>query len=400
MSRSRIIVWILIYGLIIMVGGYFMPKEIDWKPNYSKNFTTPYGCKVLFGEIGSLFSTSDIEENTKSLYQIDDIISDNSLLILIDDKIEMDSLDSQILLDAVLEGIQVLIAAHQFPSRILDSAGVIVQTNYVGKYIVNEGLKNDAVQHGFYSTELNEEPNFDLEVNGEVRFFENVDSIGSARGLAWVEDLDKPNFVYYNYGKGRILLHSNPLLFTNYHMLSDGGSRYLESIFSFISEPQFIFWDEYYKEVNGQVEAKPLKVLLAEPPLRWALYLSLCGILLILVFMSKRRQRIIPEANIFKNESKELVETIGDLYFNTSDNRSILLKKISLFKQDFSRKYKCFDLREITDKVFEIYVQKTGMDQQELKKLFKEIENVSISDSITDERLIQLNNQINRLILQ
>ena len=142
-----------------------------------------------------------------------------------------------------------------------------------------------------------------------------------------------------------------------------------------------------------------MQVILAETPLRWALYLSLIGILLALLFLSKRRQRIIPELDMYSNDSKDLVQTIGNLYYNTSENNTIAAKKLTLLRQELFRRYKSNDLNPSKENI-EFLKDKTSINGAEIKEILLSIYDIENSPQISDASLTDFNKKINKLLFK
>jgi hypothetical protein len=139
-----------------------------------------------------------------------------------------------------------------------------------------------------------------------------------------------------------------------------------------------------------------LHVVLSNPALKKAVNLSVIGILLILLFMSKRKQRIIKPVDVFSNDSKELVTTIGNMYYNTSDNKEILNKKIQLFKKDMFRMH---GLRDITPRqeIIKRLADRIGMENERLEADLITIHESHNKTSISDYQLKKVNQVINKI---
>ena len=87
-----------------------------------------------------------------------------------------------------------------------------------------------------------------------------------------------PNYIKTTFGEnnGAFYLHSNPYAFTNYHLLN-GNEDYTATVLSYLPKQQII-WDNYNKS-GRKVIRSPLRYILTNPPLKWALYVSLFGLI-------------------------------------------------------------------------------------------------------------------------
>jgi hypothetical protein len=136
----------------------------------------------------------------------------------------------------------------------------------------------------------------------------------------------EPVAVSFSIGSGELILVSSPLLLTNYMTLDGNGSALQGRLMNRLKANPIIR-TEAYMSVTAQEESSPFYVLLREPPLRWALYLTFLGILLFCVFTARRRQRVIPVKKPLKNGQLEFVKQIGNLYYRNRATDSIIVKK-------------------------------------------------------------------------
>lgn len=380
------------------MAAYFMPVEKNWTPSFSKVHNWPFGGEILFNELEVLFPENEIITNDKALYELREEDSlEPGAMILIAERLSMDSLDSQILMDYIGKGNQVFMAANEFPYAILDSMDIVVESDYFTNDIIKEGFEAKEIGHHVNFNELPPDSLYNFELDRYYHYFiSEFDSLDHYNSLGWTNSEEHTNFVHFKIGDGDLFLHSNPFLFTNFYILSESGREYLSAVFSHLKNGN-IYWDENYKSIHNTQNKDQLQVIMAETPLRWAMYLSVFAIGLILFFMSKRRQRIIPELDAYRNDSKELVETIGQLYFNTSDNRNISKKKISLYKQEVFRKYRVNDSMKLAQKI-ELLNAKTAVDKSAIEKLYMLMGDIESNTSVTDGQLKILNTLANKIL--
>jgi hypothetical protein len=397
MNKNKNIRLILIYAILLLVAGFFLPKEVDWRSSFSRMHSRPFGCEVLYTELPNLFEDRKIETNERSFYEIQDTLESlGDIILIIDEQIQMDSLDMDVLIKYIDNGGTLMMSAYYFPDVLMDTLHVDVSYGLLVNDILREGFRATSVDHNFYNEELMSMDSFQLEVDGSYRYLESGDSLDLDGGLGWVNEVEKVNFAHFNMGAGQVFLHTNPFVFTNYNVLDDQGSNYVAGVLSHLPKGDII-WDENYKVINSGNEGKTLQVLLAQPPLRYALYIALAGIVLYLVFMSKRKQRVIPELDQYRNDSKDLVETIGSLYYNTSRNKTIANKKIKLFKQELYKRYK-MNGTEITKENLEFYSDKMGKSREEIRSVLESIRVAEMNNEISDPALRSLNESINTLL--
>ena len=106
----------------------------------------------------------------------------------------------------------------------------------------------------------------------------------------------------------------------------------------------------------------PFRYFLSQPPLRWALYLSMVSILLFMIFTARRKQRAIPVIREPENKSLEFTKLIGTLYYQKHDHANLVHKKFTYFAEVLRREIQV-DVEEVADdeRSFHRIAQKTGM---------------------------------------
>lgn len=154
-----------------------------------------------------------------------------------------------------------------------------------------------------------------------------------------------PNLIRFKVGKGQILLHHTPLVFTNYFARQDFFLNYYNEIFKDFNS-NIIIWDEYSRTPHYESGShytpennSPLTEFLKIENFRWAWYTLLIMFTLMIVFGAKRKQRIIPIIKHKDNSSKEYIETIGSLYYQSEDHASLAKLKLKLFNQHLFTRY-------------------------------------------------------------
>lgn len=181
----------------------------------------------------------------------------------------------------------------------------------------------------------------------DSRFF--CDSL-TQRPLGYLADT-LINFAEFPYGKGRFLLHTTPIAFSNYHLLRPEARPYAEGILSYLPEGD-IYWDAGNRipEAVGRrrnrdggarepAAEQPLAYILKQPPLAWAWYLLVAMALLYVIFRAKRRQRIIPVSARNENSSYEFISTIAHLHFREKDYQNLCIQNMKLFLAQIRERY-------------------------------------------------------------
>ncbi len=134
------------------------------------------------------------------------------------------------------------------------------------------------------------------------------------------------DFVKVNFGKGHFYVHSEPLILTNYYLLKS-KNQYLENVMSYLPDRETV----WFMENDVPLSMSPMRFILSNPPLRYAWYLLLFGLLIFVLFNAKRKQRIVPIKEPLKNTSVDFIKSIGNLYLQEGDFHEMMAKKAQYF---------------------------------------------------------------------
>ncbi|WOC51675.1 hypothetical protein BPO_1028 [Bergeyella porcorum] len=145
-------------------------------------------------------------------------------------------------------------------------------------------------------------------------------------------DYQKENtavFVKIKWGKGNLYLHTEPLFLTNYYLLYPRkGNAYLEGVFSYLPNRETLWFVEKEQQRTSD---SPLRFVLSHPPLKYAWWIFLGGLLLFAIFNAKRKQRVVPIIQPPKNQSADFVKSVGNLYLQEGDFHDMMAKKTQYF---------------------------------------------------------------------
>lgn len=223
---------------------------------------------------------------------------------------------------------------------------------------------------------------------------------------------DHPVFIRIRYGKGDIYLHTTPLIFTNYFMVSDTANAYVSAVVSRMGSGK-TFWDEEnrdydWKAFNQNTEEwmndeGPLEFILSERSLRNAWYLLLFSGILYLIFGARREQRIIPVRENMDNTSIEYAEVISQLFMKQSDHKKLILLKMDLFKSHLRERF-MLRLPQRTgdedDMFFRQAAQKTGADIELIREIFQRYAYLSLIEGVDTPDMLHFHNLIEQFYTQ
>jgi len=374
------------------------------KESYRKTDKLPFGSFIAYKGFQSEFpdywiniaeepfnkTWKNIKEDSDSTYSLYFLITKN--LLLSNDEVSA-------MIAYVRAGNDLFISADYIDSKLLDSVYCTVDRKGEIVNEVNGKMHNTSVS--MYFGKDFHAPQYSYYYFPFLNYFSSYDT--EYTRVLGVNEKNLPDYIVLFVGKGRLYLHTAPRIFSNYFLLTNDNFHYFEYVTAYLRfDPKFVYWDEYYKNFSGirninnstnNDNFSTLNVINQNPPLKWAFYIGIAGILLFVLFTVKRKQRIIETVKPNTNSSVAFTETIGRLYLQQKNNQHIAAKIITYFYEYLRKKY--FLNTSLTDKAFISSLSgKSGVSEIETTELFALIKNIQANENITDEELLELNLKI------
>ncbi len=393
MKGSRaFIIGILVFLILMFAVEYHLPKNFVWAPTFSHTDHQPFGCAV-FDSMLSVSFPDRYSVSGETFYQLSQDTLNRKAVLAIAQNLMLGEVDIDALMDMAAQGDKIMLVASLFSGYVEDTLKFHSTYSYYNalalKQYVARVMKRDTIYWVGDSTVYPKQIfTFYPQLCGS--YFTKFDSL-PARILAEkdltgdgvkYEVADTARDVYRKYhppvtmvrsvGKGEIILVSTPLLFTNYGMLDGDNATYLFRLLTSLKGLPLVRTQAYTGHV--EVQQSPLRYLLSQEPLRWAVYLAMLAILLFMFFTARRKQRAIPVIQAPANKSLEFVELIGTLYFQKKDHADLVHKKFTYLAEELRRTIQV-DVEEIREdeRNFRRIAEKTGMDAEELARFFREV---------------------------
>ena len=198
-----------------------------------------------------------------------------------------------------------------------------------------------------------------------------------------------PRVVRIQRGKGELFFSCEPLLLTNYGILDEQANGLVFRLMSQFRGLPIVRTEAYtpQAEIN---EETPLRFWLQNEPLRWAIYLTLGGLLLFCMFYARRRQRVIPVVEEPKNRSIEFVKLIGTLYYQKHINHDLLQKKYAYFTETL-RRLMMVDVEDTEtrkDDVAQIALR-AGMPEAEVRMILDRVDRYLKADEYINDAALR-----------
>lgn len=426
-SRNFLFAMLVLFVLFCLLQ-VNLPKKFVWSPTFSHVDKQPFGCFV-FDSVLTQFLPNGYHMTKKTFFQLDQEHAKEKISVLmVVDQQNLKQLDVKYLCNIARRGGKVMVVASSSFDDGRNADTVVVdeleRTFKVriedGIYFSLRGILSGLKAHDndMYDTIYwnNRETMYAAQ---SYRMFYNmvggtlfVDSVPKVKRLAYtlstagydyrldslyvgdftgfdtivdekerIERIDTfaikkiPVAVSVPYGKGEVIFVSSPLLFTNYGMLEGNTSVYIFRLMSYLADLP-VYRTEAYVKTDAMLvaEQSPFREFIKRPPLRWALYLALLGVVLFMIFTARRRQRVIPIISKPANRSLEFIQLIGTLYYQRKDHVDLVRKKFKLFAEEL-RKTAGVDISDVNtdDREYLLLAEKTGMNSDRLKKVIRQI---------------------------
>lgn len=335
-------------------------SENSWKKKdgYSEKNVEPYGTNIAHRLLKSYFPGKklvDLEGNVAEELPQDSIGSGDNY-VFIGEALYLDSLSTDRLLKFVKAGNTAFISSKTIPFDLMnyvyfDECEEAPWSDYssfpdsAGMLSLRTPTLPDTAFRYFFAVQ-------NKPISYEWNYIESYtfcDSLGHFP-LGYI-NAEAVNFAVYPYGAGRFLLHTTPLVFSNFSLLRTETRPYAEGVWSHLSEGD-IYWDAVSRvaesvgrrrngsnRTSGIPDEHPLTYILKQKALAWAWYL-LAGITgLWLLFRAKRRHAIIPVLKKNENSSYEFIGTIANLHFREKNYRSLITQSMKLFLAQIRERY-------------------------------------------------------------
>lgn len=426
-SRNFLFAMLVLFVLFCLLQ-VNLPKKFVWSPTFSHVDKQPLGCFV-FDSVLTQSLPNGYHVTKKTFFQLDQEHAKEKISVLmVVDQQDLKQLDVKYLCNIARRGGKVMVVASSSLDDGRNADTVVVdELERTFKVRIEDGLYFSlrgilaglkAHDNDMYDTIYwnNRETMYAAQ---SYRMFYNmvggtlfVDSVPKVKRLAYtlstagydykhdslyvgdftrfdtivdkkerIERIDTfaikkiPVAVSVPYGKGEVIFVSSPLLFTNYGMLEGNTSVYIFRLMSYLADLP-VYRTEAYVKTDAMLvaEQSPFREFIKRPPLRWALYLALLGVVLFMIFTARRRQRVIPIISKPANRSLEFIQLIGTLYYQRKDHVDLVRKKFKLFAEEL-RKTAGVDISDVNtdDREYLLLAEKTGMNSDRLKKVIRQI---------------------------
>ena len=383
--------WFFVAGFLVFVFllEWNAPSKFVWEPTFNHYDKQPFGCAV-FDSLMMKSTPAGYEVTRKTIAQLEREgygKKPHAFLIQTDrfnpSATDIRSLDrllkagnkvfiatSDIEPDSLYPDLQISINGQNVFSPMEVKASIANQSIPYDTLVFPRQLPYQEKEYHVYSAMTGNSVAVEGNVTCDtlVKCWVSEEESDSTEG-PWV-----PRVVKIKRGKGELFVSCDPLLMTNYGILDTQINGLIFRLMSQFRGLPIIRTEAYGPETEFETNT-PLRFWLQNEPLRWAIYLTLGGLLLFCTFYARRRQRVIPVVEEPANRSLEFVKLIGTLYHQKHINRDLLQKKYSYFGETL-RRMTMIDVEDIESRkenIAQIAIR-TGMPEAEVRMIFDRVD--------------------------
>ena len=371
-------------------------EESSWeKKGYDEKNDQPYGSLIAHNLLAHYFEGEKFVELRKNIAK-ELPVDRNSIghnYVFIGEAMYLDSAGTKRLLDFVAAGNTAFISSKTIPFDLMtfvyfDECAEANWNDYgmvedsLGRFSLRTPILPDSSTTFFFARQ-NIPENYPWNYIGSYYFCDSL----KQHPLGYLNK-NYINFAEFPLGKGRFLLHTNPIAFSNFSLLRHDTHPYVAGVFSQLSEGN-IYWDavsrvpeEVGRRNNGLSNRSPAKqhlltFILEQPALAWAWYIITALAIIWLVFRAKRRQRIIPVLPKNENSSYEFISTIANLHFQEKNYSGLSKQGMRHFLAHLRERYGLVVLLDAEtglprtdDDFFQKISLRTQVQEIEIRRIF------------------------------
>ncbi len=387
-ASSNVLTWIVAAALMLLIiAAVVAPRPIDWSYSFSKNDDIPFGNSLVFESLPALFPEKNAVTSWLSIADfLEDKMPSGTNFIFIDQRFDLSPEVVRRLLEVAAAGNHLFFAAEQITGLLADTFHLAIHSPVRGMAGIAD---TDSVGFNFANRRLKTVTGYWFARWMTHNYFLDYDSAKTT--VLGHDNKGKTNFIRVKQGNGAFYFHSNPIAFTNYHLLSRNHSEYIFKALSYLPNAPVV-WDEYYKP--GRKEALGIfNFVLENRSLKLAWYIVIFSVLLFFIFGVRRQQRVVPVVEKPVNTTLSFADSVARLYFNRQDHLDIARKRFTYFLEFLRTRY--YIKTSVDDeKIIAETALKSGIRVRTVAALFKVAGNIERVKYISAEDLEQFNRQL------
>ena len=384
--------WLRGYGALMLLilaaylyAEYRRPPRVDWTVTLDRYDRIPFGTYILYDRLTDLFDVKPTQPSGTVYERYNQRMDTGELAVFINKAFKTSKVDDAELLRFLALGNTIFLATEDMSKALRDTLGLRLSTAFINP------VEADSVRLRLEASSLQITGDYLIPgswASTHIARFDSARTIVLGRNAG-----GDANFIRMRIGRGEIYLHTAPRVFSNIGMLSGDIPRYVSAVLSYLPKhPSKLIWDDYFSSGRSGATT-PLRVILTRPALRAGYFTALAAVVLLLLFRSKRRQRIIPVIDPPRNTTMDFVDTLGQLYLNKSNHRDIALKMIQQFLE-YVREHYRLHTGMLDGDFSNRLALRSGIDPVRTRAFVGRINKMRTETSVSEPELLSLSREI------
>lgn len=368
------------------------PQESDWSQYHESQLKKPYGTQVFYEQLDYLFPNSATEKITK---RTDEYLTANSFeygtYLYINPTFYPNDKEYTQISELLTVPNDVFISTQDEYAPCFTGHGIKLAYNTEPKFVLR--LKR-LLTDDYKFTIPNRTPL-------QTFYFEKIPSYATILGTIEINGKQQPNYIgiYNNATNSTLLLHSQPQLYSNYHLLRDQDGKYALNTLSHINHNSYFIWDGYGTKRRYNTPASDgdseslLRYIYTSKPLTYSLLtLLLLGVLFFTVNY-KRVVRPMPILRPVKNNSLDYVTVIAAL-FESEANKIRAAQYRANYVLDRIREKYYLDTSDLGDELLNELAIKSEVQPQRLASLIYQLKKAKTLTKMSSDEFREFNKEI------
>lgn len=344
----------------------------NWDMNLSLDNKDPFGL-YIFKELAiaeGRFNEFNTYLDFKKLDSVSKV--DSSLIMFIGQDLLLTQQEIDLVLNSVGDGNNLFISSKKLPKKLINTLFETDPRTFYPSKKATHSINNQSLDFHYI---------FENDTLTKLwEMFNPKDLESSTKILSTI--FSRPVYIEVEYGLGKIYFHQNPMVFTNIQLINAKGKSYLKEVFSYLpsSKIQWLSFAEFEPKKKNPNDGKfnenqsLLSILFTHPAFRWGFILAIFGLMLYLIFRSKRSRPIIPAIHNNQNTGFSYVDTLAGIYFNKNNQDKILkIMRRNFFTAVYDHFYIDLAKRENNKPIIAL-AKKTNIPEAEIIELLKFLE--------------------------
>lgn len=367
------IIGVLAFIALVFVVQYRMPRKFQWTPTYDHRDRQPFGCYVFDSTVKNSLP-QDYRVVKKTFYQLSqDSTAAPQGVLMVADEVRFTTTDIAVIRRLAARGWRILLASEML-GALADSLQLASEWHYTPGTLLQyaqKGQERDTIVWQGDSTYCPRCFTYYPQLLSHT-IGGKVDSLGYRVLSRSCQHSEEPVAVRITIGQGAVIWVSTPLVFTNYGILDQDNYHYVFRLLTQLDGLPVVRTESYIPKTAAT--QTPLRYILSQQPLRWALYLTLLTITLFMVFTARRRQRAVPVVKEPENMSLAFARQIGTLYAQRKDYTDAVVKKYTYMAEEL-RTLLHIDITDVTADAhnLRLLALHTGQQEPQLAVLLDEL---------------------------